>query len=145
MDTVMIQPKKIIRSAKFGISINPNKTYVATLENDRYHVQVDDIVSLIVAKNHVNVIDPETEIFQDTYANAMGAICKRVQGFIDSTPFDSADDISSAQGELDDAMRAVTRVEESKNVEGIRKALIPYVGEMIAKKVTAVKLGKKKD
>lgn len=55
---MQVQPKRIITSAKFGVSILPSKTYQAEADGDRILVQIKPgtPVRLMVEKNDVNIV-----------------------------------------------------------------------------------------
>lgn len=55
---MQVQPKRIIPSAKFGVSILPSKTYQAEADGDRILVQIKPgtPVRLMVEKNDVNIV-----------------------------------------------------------------------------------------
>lgn len=59
-ETYLVEPKRIITSAKFGISVYPRETYKAEVDSsnkNRYLVHVDDIVRLLVSKKDLYIFE----------------------------------------------------------------------------------------
>ena len=44
--------------AKFGVTLQPSKTYDATKEEDRYHVKVEDKIYVIFEESELNFVSP---------------------------------------------------------------------------------------
>jgi len=142
---VIVQPKRIITSAKFGVSILPAYQYVATLSNGRYLVDANSIVRLMVDKKDVKVIPAvdkspnEQELLEEAKDDATEAILEKAKEEADSyVSLFSSDDILYLRDEMNTAWRAVESVEAAKNIRAVQSALARYIGCNEAKKVIKI-------
>lgn len=141
---VVVQPKRVVCSAKFGVSISPTKQYLAT--KDKYHrnmykVEVRNGLLLTVSAKDLEIVAnyDKRELLDQAMEDATEAIVEKAsKEAANRSSLDSAEEILYLRDDMDVAWRAVQAVEASKNVHQVLRALTRYIGCNEANKIVKV-------
>ena len=144
MKTVVVQPKRVICSGRFGVQILfRNKQYIAI--KDKYHsnmykVEAKNGLAILVPAKHLEVVENcnERELLEQAIEDATEAIAEKAGRELENHRIDGSDDILFVRDDMETAWRAVQAVESSKNVRQVLQALTRYIGRNEANKIIKV-------